>query len=75
MSTHPYTEDQLGEQRAIGVFAELGWQTVSALEEDARGDLKPGNWIDGKYRVRRRFGGEGKSGIGGGLSCRAPKVR
>jgi len=30
---HAYTEDQLVEQPAIGLFAELGWQTVSALEE------------------------------------------
>ena len=29
-----YTEDQLVEQSAIGLFAELGWQTVSALEEN-----------------------------------------
>jgi type I restriction enzyme R subunit len=28
-----YSEDQLVEQPAIGLFAELGWQTVSALEE------------------------------------------
>jgi type I restriction enzyme R subunit len=27
---HAYTEDQLVEQPAIGLFAELGWQTVSA---------------------------------------------
>jgi type I restriction enzyme R subunit len=33
MSPHPYTEDQLVEQPAIGLFAELGWQTVSAMEE------------------------------------------
>lgn len=33
MSTHAYTEDQLVEQPAIGLFAELGWTTVSALEE------------------------------------------
>ena len=33
MSSHGYTEDQLCEQRAIGLFAELGWQTVSAIEE------------------------------------------
>ncbi|WP_444633245.1 type I restriction endonuclease subunit R [Cupriavidus oxalaticus] len=33
MSTHAYTEDQLVEQPAIGLFAALGWQTVSALEE------------------------------------------
>ena len=29
---HPYTEDQLVEQPAIGLFAELGWTAVSALE-------------------------------------------
>lgn len=33
MSNHAYTEDQLVEQPAIGLFAALGWQTVSALEE------------------------------------------
>ena len=33
MSTHAYTEDQLVEQPAIGLFAELGWTTVSAMEE------------------------------------------
>ncbi len=26
MSGHAYTEDQLVEQPAIGLFAELGWQ-------------------------------------------------
>jgi type I restriction enzyme R subunit len=31
--THAYTEDQLVEQPAIGLFAELGWKTVSAMEE------------------------------------------
>ncbi len=31
--THAYTEDQLVEQPAIGLFAELGWETVSAAEE------------------------------------------
>jgi type I restriction enzyme R subunit len=30
---YAYTEDQLVEQPAIGLFAELGWQTVSAFEE------------------------------------------
>jgi type I restriction enzyme R subunit len=30
---HAYTEDQLVEQPAIQLFAELGWQTVQALEE------------------------------------------
>ena len=31
--SHAYTEDQLVEQPAIGLFVELGWTTVSALEE------------------------------------------
>ena len=30
---HAYTEEHLVEQPAIGLFAQLGWQTVSALEE------------------------------------------
>ena len=33
MTPHAYTEDQLVEQPAIGLFASLGWQTVSAMEE------------------------------------------
>ena len=33
MSPHAYTEDQLVEQPAIALFAALGWQTVSAMEE------------------------------------------
>lgn len=33
MSNHAYTEDQLVEQPAIGLFAQLGWQTMSAMEE------------------------------------------
>jgi type I restriction enzyme, R subunit len=31
--SHTYTEDSLVEQPAIQLFAEMGWQTVSALEE------------------------------------------
>lgn len=34
MSPHAYTEDQLVEQPAIGLFAALGWQAVSAQEEN-----------------------------------------
>jgi type I restriction enzyme R subunit len=30
---HTYTEDQLVEQPAIQLFAELGWATLSASEE------------------------------------------
>jgi type I restriction enzyme, R subunit len=33
MSPHAYTEDQLVEQPAVGLFAALGWQAVSAMEE------------------------------------------
>ncbi len=33
MSAHAYTEDQLVEQPAIGLFAELGWTTLSAADE------------------------------------------
>jgi type I restriction enzyme R subunit len=33
MTPHAYTEDPLVEQPAIALFAELGWTTVSALEE------------------------------------------
>lgn len=33
MNTRYYTEDQLVEQPAIGLFAELGWSTGSAIEE------------------------------------------
>ncbi|MCP5248142.1 MAG: type I restriction endonuclease subunit R [Candidatus Accumulibacter sp.] len=33
MSQHAYSEDQLVERPAIGLFAALGWQTVSAVEE------------------------------------------
>ena len=33
MTAHAYTEDHLVERPAIGLFAELGWTTVSALEE------------------------------------------
>jgi hypothetical protein len=30
---HAYTEGQLVEQPAIGLFAEIGWTAVSELEE------------------------------------------
>ena len=33
MSPNAYSEDQLVEQPAIGLFAALGWHTLSALEE------------------------------------------
>ena len=33
MNNPAYTEDQLVEQPAVGLFVELGWATLSALEE------------------------------------------
>lgn len=33
MTSHAYSEDQLVEQPAIGLFATLGWQTLSAQDE------------------------------------------
>ncbi len=33
MTPHTYTEDQLVEQPAIGLFTALGWPTASAMEE------------------------------------------
>ena len=33
MTSSAYSEDQLVEQPAIGLFATLGWQTLSAMEE------------------------------------------
>ncbi len=33
MSGHAYSEDSLVEQPAIRLFAEMGWQTASALDE------------------------------------------
>jgi type I restriction enzyme R subunit len=33
MTTHAYTEDQLVEQPAIGLFTELGWTPISAIDE------------------------------------------
>ena len=33
MSAHAYTKDQIIEQPAIGLFAEMGWQVASASEE------------------------------------------
>ncbi|WP_301102590.1 hypothetical protein [Propionivibrio sp.] len=41
MSAHAYSEDQFVEQSAIGLFGELGWQTVSALKNSRTG-TRPG---------------------------------
>ncbi len=45
MSVHTWTKDQLVEQPAIGLFAALGWQTVSAMEETpVTGGTLTANW-------------------------------
>ena len=36
MITHAYTEDQLVEQPAIQLFAEMEWETVSAADVSLR---------------------------------------
>ena len=47
-----YTEDQLVEQPAIGLFAVLGWQTVSAMEET----------FGARRHARPRYQGRGGAG-------------
>ena len=49
MSPHAYSEDQLVEQPAVGLFAELGWATVSAMEE-VFGPGVAGNDAEGRVR-------------------------
>jgi type I restriction enzyme R subunit len=49
MSAKPYTEAQLVQQPAIGLFAEFGWERVEALAEifGKKGTLgreTPGQW-------------------------------
>ena len=48
-----YTEDQLVEQPAVGIFTELGWPMVAALEESFGLPTAP---------PRCDSGGEGKTG-------------
>ena len=52
MPAHAYTEDQLVEQPAIGLFAELGWQTVSAFPNLRRTrDLLLPRLLSGELRI------------------------
>ena len=53
MTPHAYTEDQLVEQPAIGLFADLGWQTVSAMEETFGPDGTLGRETKGEVVLAR----------------------
>jgi len=52
---HTYTEDQLVEQPAIGLFTELGWQTVSASEETFGADGTLGRETKGEVVLLARL--------------------
>ena len=49
--SHAYSEDSLVEQPAIQLFAEMGWQTVSALEEV----FGVGGTLGGRPKARRSW--------------------
>jgi type I restriction enzyme R subunit len=53
--SHAYSEDQLVEQPAIALFAELGWQTVSAFEETFGPDGTLGRDTKGEVVLLPRF--------------------
>lgn len=55
MSAHAYTEDQLVEQPAIGLFDALGWQTLSALEETFGVDGTLGRETKGEVVLMERL--------------------
>jgi len=55
MTSHPYTEDQLVEQPAIGLFATLGWQTLSALDETFGADGTLGRETKGEVVLVKRL--------------------
>lgn len=55
MTAHAYTEDQLVEQPAIALFAELGWQTVSAMEERFGADGTLGRETSGEVVLAPRL--------------------
>ena len=55
MSPSAYTEDQLVEQPAIGLFAELGWTPVSALEETFGADGTLGRETKGEVVLGPRL--------------------
>jgi type I restriction enzyme R subunit len=55
VSAHAYTEDQLVEQPAIGLFAELGWQTVVAMDESFGADGRLGREASGEVVLVSRL--------------------
>jgi type I restriction enzyme R subunit len=55
MISHAYSEDQLVEQPAIGLFAALGWQTVSALDEALGADGTLGRETRGEVVLVERL--------------------
>ncbi len=75
MNLHAWTEDKLVEQPAIGLFAALGWQTMSAMSlqsanREIYGLLKDGIPVSipdrealtpGRFPARRRL-----PAVGGG---------
>ena len=64
--THPYTEDQLVEQPAIGLFVELCWKTLCAMEET----LCAGSTMDQRLKsvaVRRSLFRHPTEAVSGGI--------
>jgi type I restriction enzyme R subunit len=55
MSPSAYTEDQLVEQPAIGLFADLGWETLSAMEETFGADGTLGRETKGEVVLTTRL--------------------
>ncbi|HMN21492.1 MAG TPA: DUF3387 domain-containing protein [Ottowia sp.] len=55
MSPHAWTEDQLVEQPAIALFAELGWQTASARDETLGADGTLGRETKGEVVLAARL--------------------
>lgn len=55
MTPHAYTEDQLVEQPAIGLFADLGWQTVTAMAETFGPDGTLGRETKGEVVLANRL--------------------
>jgi len=55
MTPHGYSEDQLVEQPAIGLFADLGWQTLVATEETFGAESSLGRETKGEVVLVNRL--------------------